>query len=93
MIYFDNAATSFPKPQSVIKELNRCCKHYCGNPGRSGHDLSLKAAEAIYAVRELVCNLLETDEPENVIFTQNATHSLNIAILSSSLPLKEPPSF
>ncbi len=80
IIYFDNAATSFPKPKSVIKDVVECCKYYCGNPGRSGHILSLKAAEAVYAAREKVSKLLGIDTPERVIFTQNATHSLNIAI-------------
>ena len=80
MIYFDNAATSFPKPPCVLKDVIRCCKFYCGNPGRSGHSMSIKAGEAIYSVRECVSELLEIDAPERVIFTQNATHALNIAI-------------
>ncbi len=80
MIYFDNAATSFPKPRSVLREVQKCCKRYCGNPGRSGHRMSIRAAEAIYSVRESVCELIGINEPENVIFTQNATHALNIAI-------------
>ena len=45
MIYFDNAATTFPKPQCVSEEISRCIKKYCGNPGRSSHTLSLKSAE------------------------------------------------
>ena len=80
MIYLDNAATSYPKPGYVIRELVRCCKYYCGNPGRSGHSMSLKAAEVIYKAREAVCELLGINTPERVIFTQNATHALNIAI-------------
>ena len=80
MIYFDNAATSFPKPPTVIRDVVKCCRHYCGNPGRSGHFMSLKAAEAIYAVREEVATMLEINAPERVVFTQNATHALNLAI-------------
>lgn len=80
MIYLDNAATSFPKPKSVISELNRCLKSYCGNPGRSSHALALKSAEAIYDTRVLISELFSLDKPENVVFTYNATYALNIAI-------------
>ncbi len=80
MIYLDNAATSFPKPRIVIKEVERCLKKYCGNPGRSGHRLSLAAAESIYETREEICKLLNWGAPNSVCFTQNATHALNIAI-------------
>lgn len=80
MIYLDNAATSFPKPKSVIKSVNNCIKKYCGNPGRSGHKLSLLSAEKIYEARESVATLLGTSESERVIFTLNATYALNLAI-------------
>ena len=80
MIYLDNAATSFPKPRIVIKEVERCLKKYCGNPGRSGHRLSLAAAESIYETREEICKLVSLSSPDSVCFTQNATHALNIAI-------------
>lgn len=82
MIYFDNAATSFPKPPCVIKELNKCLRSYCGNPGRSSHDLSLKASEKIYSAREEISGLLNLETPESIVFTQNATHALNLAIKS-----------
>lgn len=80
MIYFDNAATSFPKPVSVIKEINFCLKKYCGNPGRSSHSMSLKASEAIYSAREEIAELLSVKSPERVVFTYNATYALNLAI-------------
>lgn len=80
MIYFDNAATTFPKPDSVIKEMTRCMREYCGNPGRSGHALSLAAAEAIYSVREELADFFGIKKAENVIFTQNCTGALNLAI-------------
>ena len=82
IIYLDNAATSFPKPRAVLKETARCIKEYCGNPGRSSHYLSIKAAEAIYEAREAVSTILNTNKPENVVFTQNATYALNIALKS-----------
>jgi cysteine desulfurase family protein len=79
-VYLDNAATTFIKPRCVIKDLNFCLKKYCGNPGRSSHGLSIKAAEAIYSVREKIADLLHVTTPENVVFTYNATYALNIAI-------------
>ena len=82
MIYLDNAATSFPKPKSVIKEVERCLKTYCGNPGRSSHFLSLRAAEEIYSVREKIADFFGSQSSENVVFTYNATYALNLAIKS-----------
>lgn len=86
MIYFDNAATSYPKPRSVTREVNRCIRDYCGNPGRSSHRLSLKAAEKIYSVREAVSSLLGADSPESCVFTLNATYAINLAIKSIIKP-------
>ncbi len=80
MIYLDNAATSFPKPKCVIRELKKCVERYCGNPGRGSHAMSLKISEKIYEAREEIAAFLGIDAPERVVFTQNATHALNIAI-------------
>lgn len=80
MIYLDNAATSFPKPQPMVKEIVKCINKYCGNPGRSGHVLSLKAAEKIYSCRETIASFFNSEHPENVVFTYNTTYALNIAI-------------
>lgn len=80
MIYLDNAATSFPKPRCVYRRLHWCLKHAGGNPGRSSHRAALSAAEEIYATREALCKLLSFSAPERIVFTQNATHALNLAI-------------
>lgn len=80
MIYLDNAATSFPKPRRVIREVNRCLKEYCGNPGRSSHYLSMRAAEEVYNTREVIAKHLGGVEAENIVFTPNATFALNLAI-------------
>ena len=80
MVYFDNAATTFPKPNCVIKEVNRCLRKYCGNPGRSTHTLSMKASEEIYSSRELVSNFFHRNTPECVVFTYNATYAINLAL-------------
>ena len=57
MIYLDNAATSFPKPKSVIKEVSDCLNKYCGNPGRGSHALALAAADKIFDTRVSVAEL------------------------------------
>ncbi|MBQ9744937.1 MAG: aminotransferase class V-fold PLP-dependent enzyme [Clostridia bacterium] len=79
MIYLDNAATTFPKPQNVSVEMARCINKYCGNPGRSSHSLSQKSAEKIYETRCLLADLF-CAEAENIVFTYNTTYALNIAI-------------
>lgn len=80
MIYLDNAATTFPKPPSVIAEMNFCLEKYCGNPGRSSHILSIKSGEAIYSTREKIADFIGVDTPEQIVFTYNATYALNMAI-------------
>ncbi|SCI29141.1 aminotransferase class V-fold PLP-dependent enzyme [Romboutsia sp. Marseille-P6047] len=83
MIYLDNAATTFPKPESVYNAISDCMKNYCANPGRAGHKLSMRAAREIYDARENIAKLFNIDNPMNIIFTSNATDSLNLAIKGS----------
>lgn len=80
MIYFDNAATTYKKPDSVIHAVKRCVKSYSANPGRSGHRLSLFASEVLYDSRVKVARLFNYPRPENVVFTLNATYGLNMAL-------------
>lgn len=80
MIYLDNAATTYPKPQKVYDSMMDCMKNYCANPGRSGHKLAMKSAREIYDTRENIAKLFNIENPMNIIFTSNATDSLNIAI-------------
>ena len=80
MIYLDNAATSFPKPRRVAEEQLHCMQFYGGNPGRGSHALALAAAQKIYECREELSSFVGADNPENVIFTMNATMALNTAI-------------
>lgn len=80
LIYLDNAATTFPKPKRVYDEVDNCIRNYCGNPGRSAHPLAIAASEKIFECRELVASFFGSQHPENVIFTQNATYALNMAI-------------
>ena len=80
MIYLDNAATSFPKPKSVIREVTNCLTEYCGNPGRGSHKLALAAADKIFETRSLISDFFGYAKCENVIFTPNATYALNLVI-------------
>lgn len=82
MIYFDNSATSYPKPPSVIRSAANAMKHYSFNSGRGGYSRSVAAAEAIYSVREKVADMFSFS-PQNVVFTKNCTEALNIAITGS----------
>ena len=79
IIYLDNAATTFPKPESVIMSSVDCMKNYCGNPGRGSHPLALKSSEKVFEAREAIASLFSAS-PENVIFTLNTTYALNTAI-------------
>ncbi|HQC71064.1 MAG TPA: aminotransferase class V-fold PLP-dependent enzyme, partial [Sedimentibacter sp.] len=80
MIYLDNAATTFPKPSSVYKSVMRAMTVYGANPGRGSHAMAIEGARIIYETRELLAQLFNLDDPMKVIFTFNATDSLNIAI-------------
>lgn len=80
MIYLDNSATSFPKPREVREKMNECLKRYCANPGRSGHKMSIKISEEVYACREKLADMFNVKRPERVIFTSNTTAALNLAI-------------
>lgn len=80
MIYLDNAATSFPKPEQVYEAVMHHMKFSGANPGRSGHRLALEAGRGIFKTRELIANLFNIDNPMQIIFTLNATDSINLAI-------------
>lgn len=80
MIYLDNAATTYPKPPSVLAAVVRGIEKCGGNPGRGGHPLSLLAAEEVWLCREAAARLFHFSAPERVVFTQNCTMSLNIAL-------------
>lgn len=79
MIYFDNAATTYPKPHSVIAAMSGAMIEFGANPGRAGHRLSMKTAEAVYNAREKCASFFGA-EAENTIFMPNCTFSLNTAI-------------
>ena len=81
MIYLDNAATTLVKPESVGREMLRAMR-CCASPGRGGHRPAMEAAELVFRCRETAARLFHVTGPEQVVFTMNATHALNIAIRS-----------
>lgn len=84
MIYLDHGATSFPKPPEVERAVCRAMRT-CANPGRGGHAPAMAAAETVYACREQAAEMFSC-QPEQVVFTANCTHGLNIAIASLVRP-------
>ncbi len=81
MLYFDNAATSFPKPGETIDAVQTFLTEIGGNPGRGGHPLSIDAARVIFDARDRLTRFINGKDSERLIFTQNGTDSLNCAIL------------
>lgn len=79
IINFDNAATTFPKPETVRKTAINAIENFGGNAGRGGHALAMKTSGAVFSARETVADFFGA-EPENVVFTMNCTQSLNMAI-------------
>ncbi len=80
MIYFDNAATTGKKPDTVITAVSNTLKNLSANPGRSGHKLSNMAAMEVYTAREKVSDFFGASGAQNVVFTANCTHSINFVI-------------
>lgn len=80
MIYFDNAATSFPKPKSVVDAVTRSMLFYGANPGRSGYEMSVKTSGKVYETRCLLNDFFNGYGEEYVSFTGNCTQALNYAV-------------
>ncbi|WP_315968826.1 aminotransferase class V-fold PLP-dependent enzyme [Fusobacterium ulcerans] len=78
--YFDNSATSFPKPESVYKCVEKAVRLYGANPGRGGHRMAVEASQAIYETREKVASLFNIKNPLQIAFTYNSTYALNFAV-------------
>src|SRR5215470_7888886 len=79
MIYLDNAATSFPKPEVVYQALDRFARQSLANPGRAGHKMALAAEHALDEGRHLLNQFFHGKEPERFVFTLNCTDALNMA--------------
>lgn len=79
MIYLDSAATSYHKPDGVVRVVAEAISHM-GNPGRGAHEASLDASRVVYGTREKMAELFGAEEASQIVFTANSTESLNIAI-------------
>jgi cysteine desulfurase/selenocysteine lyase len=80
MIYLDNAATSFPKPERVIAAVSRYSREIGANPGRASHRLAREASAVVSGARRLLAALLGGVYPSRLIFTPSATVALNLAM-------------
>jgi cysteine desulfurase family protein len=79
MIYLDNAATSFPKPEAVYQALDRFARSDLANPGRAGHKMALAAERTLDDCRHLLNQFFHGQSPERFVFTLNCTDALNMA--------------
>lgn len=80
MIYWDNAATTYPKPAAVQQAVAEALQQYGANPGRGGHAMSLATSEQLYRCREAAAAFFGLSDPTGVIFTPNCTAGLNLVI-------------
>ncbi len=80
MIYFDNTATSFPKPPCVAEAMMKFTTEIGANPGRSGHRLAIESGRIVYSAREALAELFYITDPLRIVFTANVTEALNLAL-------------
>lgn len=85
-LYFDNAATSWPKPPDTLSAMSVYSETIGASPGRSGHRLSIEAGRIVLAAREAIAELIGVENILRIIFTKNATEALNIAIFGLLKP-------
>src|SRR3972149_3173698 len=79
VVYLDNSATSYPKPESVYKRIDHILRHVGGNPGRSGHRMALDASRVIFEAREAAARLFNIRDASRIAFTKNVTEAINVA--------------
>jgi len=80
VIYLDNAATSWPKPPGVAEAMARCLAEDSANPGRGSHEMAVRASRILFEARKRLARLFHIHNPNDIAFTLNTTHALNIAI-------------
>ncbi len=80
MYYWDNAATTWPKPQAVREAIGKGLIRYGANPGRGGHQMAYTTSEMIYKARQTAADFFGLSTPDQVVFTLNCTMSLNMVI-------------
>ena len=82
MLYFDNAATTFPKPIEVRKAVDEAFYRFGANPGRSGHKMGMETSRKVFETRKKAAEFFGISETENLVFTKNCTEALNIVLMS-----------
>lgn len=80
MIYFDNASTSFPKPERMVASMHQYLTEFGVSPGRGAHALADRTEELVATTRSKLSEMIGGEKPNHLIFTNNATHALNIVI-------------
>jgi len=80
IIYLDNGATSFPKPDEVYTFMDKFYRNFGVNPGRSGYDLCMEAGEIVEETRKLLTEFFNGDDPNRLCFSYNSTDALNLII-------------
>lgn len=80
MIYLDNAATSFPKPEGVYRRVDDVLRRISGSPGRASHRMAVEADRVVFNAREAVARVINAKDASRVAFTKNATEAVNIAL-------------
>lgn len=83
--YFDNSATSHPKPQTVREKVSEALLDFNGNPGRSGYKKAVKIDREIYNTRAKIAEFFNIKNPLQIAFTANASESLNFAVKGAGL--------
>lgn len=85
-LYLDNAATSFPKPESVYGAVNHALREIGVGPGRGGYRRGMEATRLVFEAREAVAALFGIDDSARVVFTHSATEALNLALFGLLRP-------
>jgi cysteine desulfurase family protein len=80
VIYLDNAASSWPKPDAVAERMAECVREFAANPGRGSHQVGMRANRVLFECRQKLARLFGVKNSDHIVFTQNATEALNLAI-------------
>lgn len=86
MIYLDNAATTWPKPECVYQAVDTCLRTMGANPGRGGHSMARTASMLVYEAREALAKLFGIDDANQLVFTHNATDAISMAVFGTVRP-------
>jgi len=85
-VYFNHAATSYPKPKSVIRAINKYLTEIAVGPGRGGHTLSRKAGRTIQEAKKIIANFFGTDEINHFMYSMNVTYAINLTLYALLRP-------